>query len=305
MLPDTLKMAPYTLGAPNAPDAYTPSGPWVPTASASCPRHPWHPLMPQTAPTPFRSPQCPWCPYTPSGPWVPRFSASPQYTPDTPYTPDAKNSPYTPRTPNAPWCPFTLLVPEYLESLPAPQYTLYTPDPWHPKMAPTPPISPQFPWCSLYLFWPMSTYSPCQSPQYTPDTLYIPVTPIMAPYTTSFLLSSCSIVALQLTMFMQLKCSFSIVIFNCHHFATDHLHTVKMLIFYHHHLQLSSLWNWPSSGVCPVYNIPSLGVKGTSSVLWSSANFCSISQNTERLTKWSGHGKLLLMKDLLPERVTI
>ena len=52
-----------------------------------------------------------------------------------------------------------------------------------------------------------------------------------------------------------------------------------MLIFYHHHLQLSSLCNWPSSAVCLVYNIPSLGVKGTSSVLWSSANFCSISQN--------------------------
>ena len=52
-----------------------------------------------------------------------------------------------------------------------------------------------------------------------------------------------------------------------------------MLIFHHHHFQLSSLCNWPSSGVCRVYNIPSLGVKDTSSVLWSSANFCSISQN--------------------------
>ena len=45
------------------------------------------------------------------------------------------------------------------------------------------------------------------------------------------------------------------------------------------HFQLSSLCNWPSSGVCPLYNIPSSGVKGTSAVLWSSANFCSISQN--------------------------
>ena len=52
-----------------------------------------------------------------------------------------------------------------------------------------------------------------------------------------------------------------------------------MLIFYHRHFQLSSLCNWPSSGACPLYNILSLGVKGTSSVLWSSANFCSISQN--------------------------
>ena len=72
---------------------------------------------------------------------------------------------------------------------------------------------------------------------------------------------------------------FHVIIFNCDHFATDHLHAVQMLIFYHHHFQLSSLCNWPSSGVCPVYNIPPLGVKGTSSVLQSSANFCSISQN--------------------------
>ena len=105
----------------------------------------------------------------------------------------------------------------------------------------------------------------------------------MAPNTPtppSFLLLSCSIVTLQLTIFMQLKHLFSIVIvFNCHHFATGHLHAVKMLIFYHCHFQLSSLWNWPSSGVCPVYNIPSLGIKGTFSVLWSSANFCIISHN--------------------------
>ena len=70
-----------------------------------------------------------------------------------------------------------------------------------------------------------------------------------------------------------------VVIFNCWHFATDHLHAVKMFIFYCHRFQLSSLCNWPSSGVSPLYNIPSLGVKGTSSVLWCSANFCSISQN--------------------------
>ena len=43
--------------------------------------------------------------------------------------------------------------------------------------------------------------------------------------------------------------------------------------------QLSSLCNWLSAWVCPVYNIPSWGVKSTSAVLWSSANFCSISQN--------------------------
>ena len=88
------------------------------------------------------------------------------------------------------------------------------------------------------------------------------------------------VVNLQLTIFMQLKCWFSIVIVsNGHHIATDCPHAVQMLIFYHCHLQLSSLCNWPSSGVCSLYKIPSLSIKGTSSVLWSSANFCSISQN--------------------------
>ena len=88
------------------------------------------------------------------------------------------------------------------------------------------------------------------------------------------------VVNLLLTIIMQLKCSFSImIIFNCRLFATDHLHSVKMLIFYHHHCQLWSLYNLPSLGVCPVYNIPSVGIKGTSSVLWSSAKFYSISQN--------------------------
>ena len=121
-----------------------------------------------------------------------------------------------------------------------------------------------------YPFWPKYLQS-LPAPN-TPLTPYTPVTPIMAsntPTPPSFL-----------TIFMQLKCSFSIVvIFNWHHFATDHLHTDKMLIFYHRHFQLSSLCNWLFSGVCPVHNIPSLGVKGTSSVLWSLANFCSISQN--------------------------
>ena len=79
---------------------------------------------------------------------------------------------------------------------------------------------------------------------------------------------------------MQLKhwCSI-IIVSNCHHFATDHLHKVKTLIFHCCHFQLTSLCNWPSSGVRPLYNKPSVGVKGTSSVLWSSANFCSISKN--------------------------
>ena len=88
------------------------------------------------------------------------------------------------------------------------------------------------------------------------------------------------VVTLQLTIIMQLKCSFSaIIIFNWCHFATNHLHAAKMLIFYCHHFQLWSFYTLPSSGVCPVYNIPSVCIKGTFSVLWSSAKFYSISQN--------------------------
>ena len=41
-----------------------------------------------------------------------------------------------------------------------------------------------------------------------------------------------------------------------------------------------SLFNWPSSWVHPVYNIPSLVVKSTSSALWSSANLHSYSESS-------------------------
>ena len=104
-----------------------------------------------------------------------------------------------------------------------------------------------------------------------------PRSPLMPPIPFWF----STVITLQLTVFIQLKHSFSIVVSNSHHFTTDHLHAVKMLIFYHHHFQLSSLCNKPSSGVCQLYNIPSSGVKGTSAVLCSSANFCSISQNMD------------------------
>ena len=74
--------------------------------------------------------------------------------------------------------------------------------------------------------------------------------------TSHFLLSSFSIVNLQLTICMQVKCSFSIIV-----------------IF---HLQLSSHCNWLPSWLNPLYNIPSWA---TFLVLWSSGNFCNISQN--------------------------
>ena len=46
-------------------------------------------------------------------------------------------------------------------------------------------------------------------------------------------------------------------------------------------LLLLSVCNWPFSWIHAVYNIPSLVVKSMSSVLWSSANFCNISQNIQ------------------------
>ena len=96
----------------------------------------------------------------------------------------------------------------------------------------------------------------------------------------------------------------------------------KRAMFWGIHVQVLSLCNWPSARVCQVYNIPSWSVKNTSSVLWSSANFCNISQNinskapvalqhlkTKKVVwTWKDYwppGKLLHTKDLLPERVTI
>ena len=132
-----------------------------------------------------------------------------------------------------------------------------------------------------------------------------------------------SLSLMQLTICMQLKHSFLIVIiFKCCHCPTNSLHTVKMLICYHRHFLLSSICKWLFSGACVVYNIPSVGVKGTSSVPWSSANFCSISQNMHyeapvAAQHWKANkvvctwkddwppGELLLTKDLLPKRVTV
>ena len=169
--------------------------------------------------------------------------------PDVPHTP--KMAPYTPyESSNAPDAPIPLLAPEYLESLSAPN------TPWHP-------YTPHAPWHS-------------QNDPYTPTPPRSLQCPLMPLYPFWFSI----VVTLQLTVFIQLKCSFSIIVIsNCHYFATDHLHSVKTIIFCSHHFQLLSLCNWPSTGVCPLYNIPSVVVKSTSSVLWSSTNFCTISLN--------------------------
>ena len=61
------------------------------------------------------------------------------------------------------------------------------------------------------------------------------------------------------------------------HFCVESsLLTFLVFYFHHFHLQLSSFCNWPSSWLHPLHNIPSWG---TFLVLWSSGNFCNISQN--------------------------
>ena len=120
-------------------------------------------------------------------------------------------------------------------------------------MPPMPPINPSGPWVPILPASPqIHPYTPW-CPLMIPDTPRSPLMPLCCLYPFWFSI----VITLQLTIFAQLK----------------------TLVFYCCHFQLSSLCNWMSSWVCPVYKIPSLGVKNTSSVLWSSANFCSIFQN--------------------------
>ena len=166
-----------------------------------------------------------------------------------------------------PYVTYTSYGPEYLHSLPAPQYTWcplhppdapYGPTPLHhrrPQMLPYATYTHSSPWVPTLP----------ASPQYTPTPLH----PLMLPMPPNSPWHPLEV---------PLMPPIPLLVFNCCHFATDHLCAFKMLIFYHCHLQLLLLCNWPSSWVHPVYKIPSLGVKNTSSVLWRSANFCSISQ---------------------------
>ena len=89
------------------------------------------------------------------------------------------------------------------------------------------------------------------------------------------------VVTLQLTIFVQLKHLFSItVIFNCHHFETDHLH--EYVQFTRYHLQVLRV----HLQCCEAQPISAI-----------SSNTCTLKlqllHNTERPTKWSGHGKMI------------
>ena len=227
-----------------------------------------------------------------------------------------------------------------------PQWSLCSPDtPYTPRL-------PNAPWCHLNPCWPLSTYTPCQPPctantPYTPDDPPMPntLTPLgtpnapdatytpAGPWAPTLLASSqcnpdtpytpwwpptplhllpssqCPLVALvsmlvsnchQLTIFMNMSSlQYTILFFNCHHFATDHLHKYIQFTIYHLEVPRVHLHYHRAQPISAI-----------------SPKTCTLKLqllcNTERPTKWSGHGKmidppgeLLHTKDLLPERVTI
>ena len=179
--------------------------------------------------------------------------------------------------------------------------------PYGPKQHPL--GDPNAPYASYTLLAPEYLHSLPAYP-YTPNT-HTPLTPNGSQYPLYPRVPQCPLIL-----------PIPLLVVNCCHFATDHLHAVRMLIFYRCHFQLFLLCHCPSSQVCPVHKIPSLGVKNTSSVLWSSANLYSISENmhykdsvasqhwkTNKVVwTWKDdwpHGELLHTKDLLPKRVTM
>ena len=193
------------------------------------------------------------------------------------------NAPYTPRSPQCPlMLPLPLLAPEYQHSLPAPNTPLTPPNATTPL---THSSSPQCPWCHLYPCWSLNTYTPCQPPN-EPLT---PLHPLMAPNTpTLATIPQCPLIPWY-------PCWFS----NCHHFATDHLHEYVQFTIYHLEVSRGHLQ------CCEAQPISAISPKTYTLKL-------QLLCNTERPTKWSGHGKiidppreLLHMKDLLPKRVTI
>ena len=158
--------------------------------------------------------------------------------------------------------PIPLLAPKHLHSLPALQCTPDTP--YTPDSPLTPPIL-QCLWCCLYPCWPLRTYThcqPCNAPLTPPTPPDGPNTPTPATISPMPPWYPDSHGGFQLSSLCNWSSSWVHLVYNipsC--------------------FQLSSLCNWLSLWVHPVYNIPSWGVKSTSAVLWSSANFCNISQN--------------------------
>ena len=112
------------------------------------------------------------------------------------------------------------------------QSTCHPNAPLHPLMAPNSPTPQGDPQCPIMLpillLVPEYLYS-LPAPQYTPDT---PLTPTAPTPPTTPKRPQCLLMP-----------PISLLVVNCHHFASDHLHAVKMFIFYHCHFQISSLCN--------------------------------------------------------------
>ena len=106
----------------------------------------------------------------------------------------------------------------------------------------------------------------------------------------NFLLSSFSIVNLQLTICMQFKYSFSIIIIficNCHHIATDSLHDYIHFTIYHLELHFRCSEAQTISAISPKTCTLNL----------------QLLHKTKRPTKWSGHVKMIdLPRELLLTR---
>ena len=160
-----------------------------------------------------------------------------------------------------------------------PSDTPYTPaGPW----APTHPTSPK---CTPDTPTPPDGPNTQYQPQCLPDVLI------------SLLVFNCHFATDHLHEYVQF--TIYCLPFNCHHFATDCLH--KYVQFAIYHLEESRV----HLQCCEAQPISAISPKTCTLKL-------QLLCNTERPTKWSGHGKmidlpgeLLHTKDLLPKRVAI
>ena len=125
---------------------------------------------------------------------------------------------------------------------------------------------------------------PCQLTIYPCYTITPPCQLTIHPCNTvtphNFLLSLFLVVNLQLTICMQFKCSFSIIVIficNCCHVATDHLHEYIHFTIYHLELHF-----WCSEAQA----ISAISPKTCTLKL-------QLLHNTKRPTKWSGHVKMI------------
>ena len=305
--------------------------------------HPTPPTPWWTPLTPSRSPQCPLMlpiPCWPLGTYTPY---QPQCTPDTPWWPPMPLHPL-----GAPNAPILLLDPEHLHSLPAPMQPGHL---LHPLMVPNASYHPtNAPHCSdthagfqlsstdhlhhyvqftiYHLVYNCHHFTTDCLHEYFQFTIYhLEVSRVHLQCCEAQPISAVS--PKTCTLKLQFLCNTerptnwsghgkmidppwrtstykrpfiwegNYLVFNCCHFATDHLH--KYVQFTIYHLEVSRV----HLQCCEAQPISAVSPKTCTLKL-------QLLHNTERLTKRSGHGKmidppgeLLHTKDLLPKRVTI